>query len=174
MAMRTKLSGRRTQTFFVVKSNDVGNIWTCHEECIWATSSVEKGDALANAFENSKNVVLFFSANKSGASQGYASGASWLLRERLSSKVPARRPISEGADPVPWGVQRAVPGRGQRWERIILKTTKWADLDEQVGDGVDSSSNNLNPVENERGWPRVTTAGCLQAGAEAYRIYGFC
>ncbi|KAK8105135.1 hypothetical protein PG999_008494 [Apiospora kogelbergensis] len=68
MAVRTKGSGRRTQTFFMVKSNDVGTIWNSNKDSIWATSSVEKGDVLANAFENSKNVVLFFSTNKLGAS----------------------------------------------------------------------------------------------------------
>ncbi|KAK8097580.1 uncharacterized protein PG998_013066 [Apiospora kogelbergensis] len=71
------LGGRDDTRFFVVKSNDVGNIWMSHEDCIWATSSVEKGAVLASAFENCKNVVLFFSANKSGAFQGYVSPHEW-------------------------------------------------------------------------------------------------
>ncbi|KAK8131787.1 YT521-B-like family protein [Apiospora sp. TS-2023a] len=56
--------------FFMIKSVDTRNIFTCWEDNLWATSSVEKGNILADAFDTSKNVVLFFSANGSHAIQG--------------------------------------------------------------------------------------------------------
>lgn len=59
--------------FFMIKSVDTHNIYQCQEDNIWATSSVAKGDILADAYENTKNVVLFFSANGSRAIQGYVS-----------------------------------------------------------------------------------------------------
>ncbi|KAK7932690.1 hypothetical protein PG985_003402 [Apiospora marii] len=58
--------------FFMIKSVDTRNIFTCWDDNLWATSSVEKGNILADAYDTSKNVVLFFSANGSHAIQGYA------------------------------------------------------------------------------------------------------
>ncbi|KAK7993024.1 YT521-B-like family protein [Apiospora saccharicola] len=49
--------------FFMIKSVDTRNIFTCWDDNLWATSSVEKGNILADAFDTSKNVILFFSAN---------------------------------------------------------------------------------------------------------------
>ncbi|KAK8045612.1 hypothetical protein PG993_005636 [Apiospora rasikravindrae] len=58
--------------FFMIKSTDSRNIFTCQDDNIWATSSVEKGNVLADAYMTTKNVILFFSANGSHAIQGYA------------------------------------------------------------------------------------------------------
>ncbi|KAK6846441.1 hypothetical protein PG987_001629 [Apiospora arundinis] len=66
------LGGSQDTRFFMIKSVDTHNIYQCQEDNIWATSSVAKGDILADAYENTKNVVLFFSANGSRAIQGYA------------------------------------------------------------------------------------------------------
>lgn len=57
----------------MIKSIDSRNIFTCWDDNLWATSSVEKGNVLADAYDTSKNVVLFFSANCSHAIQGYVS-----------------------------------------------------------------------------------------------------
>ncbi|KAL1880587.1 hypothetical protein VTK73DRAFT_5392 [Phialemonium thermophilum] len=57
--------------FFMVKSFNEDNVRRCFEDGIW-TTQVQNGEILASAFASCKNVILFFSINKSRAFQGYA------------------------------------------------------------------------------------------------------
>ncbi|KAK8084248.1 splicing factor [Apiospora hydei] len=59
--------------FFMIKSTSLRNIFACHDDNLWATSSVEKGNMLSDAYMTTKNVILFFSANGSQSIQGYVS-----------------------------------------------------------------------------------------------------
>ncbi|KAK4108011.1 YTH-domain-containing protein, partial [Canariomyces notabilis] len=61
--------------FFIIKSFNEDNIRKCMEDSIWITQ-VQNGDTLSQAFSKCKNVILFFSVNKSRAFQGYARMAS--------------------------------------------------------------------------------------------------
>ncbi|KAI1503498.1 YT521-B-like domain-containing protein [Biscogniauxia marginata] len=64
--------GQRGDTrFFVMKSYNLTNIYDCQDQGLWATQTQNEG-TLRKAFEETKNVVLFFSANKSHAFMGYA------------------------------------------------------------------------------------------------------
>ncbi|KAK8022103.1 hypothetical protein PG993_012870 [Apiospora rasikravindrae] len=67
-------------------------------------------------------------------------------------------PIASGADSIAWGVQQSTCGqKGQACQRIVLKTPKWADLDEEGEDDNDwnKGSNTPDPIENEKKWLRV-------------------
>ncbi|KAK0709651.1 YTH domain-containing protein [Lasiosphaeria miniovina] len=57
--------------FFIVKSFNEDNVLKCMEDGVWATQ-VQNGQVLTSAFANCRNVILFFSINKSKAFQGYA------------------------------------------------------------------------------------------------------
>ncbi|KAK3316214.1 YT521-B-like domain-containing protein [Apodospora peruviana] len=64
--------GRPGETrFFMVKSFNEDNVRKCMEDGVWATQT-KNGQVLTSAFANCKNVILFFSINKSRAFQGYA------------------------------------------------------------------------------------------------------
>ncbi|KAK7942416.1 YTH-domain-containing protein [Apiospora aurea] len=77
--------------FFMIKSNSLRNIFACHDDNLWATSSVEKGNMLSDAYMTTKNVILFFSANGSQAIQGYVS--------RFFPRPLFRRITTQPADP---------------------------------------------------------------------------
>ncbi|KAH8666861.1 YT521-B-like domain-containing protein [Xylariales sp. PMI_506] len=57
--------------FFVIRSFNMGNVKACHRDGTWATRP-ENAKVLTEAFEGSRNVILFFSVNQSRAFQGYA------------------------------------------------------------------------------------------------------
>ncbi|KLU88532.1 hypothetical protein MAPG_07517 [Magnaporthiopsis poae ATCC 64411] len=64
--------GRPGETrFFIIKSSNQANVETSIKEGVWVTQS-HNGKLLTKAFATSKNVLLFFSVNQSGAFQGYA------------------------------------------------------------------------------------------------------
>ncbi|KAK7936722.1 kinase-like domain-containing protein [Apiospora aurea] len=73
-------------------------------------------------------------------------------------------PIASGADSIAWRVQQSTCGQkgSQACQRIVLKTPKWADLDElgeeTPADDVNpcnNGSNSLDPIENEKKWLKV-------------------
>ncbi|KAK4103247.1 hypothetical protein N658DRAFT_390721, partial [Parathielavia hyrcaniae] len=57
--------------FFIVKSFNEENVLRCMEDGLW-TTQVQNGEILTEAFTKCKNVILFFSINKSRAFQGFA------------------------------------------------------------------------------------------------------
>ncbi|KAK0708273.1 YT521-B-like domain-containing protein [Lasiosphaeris hirsuta] len=57
--------------FFIVKSFNEENVYACMEDGVWVTQA-QNGEVLASAFAECKDVILFFSINKSRAFQGYA------------------------------------------------------------------------------------------------------
>ncbi len=57
--------------FFMIKSFNESNVSACMEDGLW-TTQVLNGEMLTAAFAQCRNVILFFSINKSGAFQGYA------------------------------------------------------------------------------------------------------
>ncbi|GAB1315859.1 YTH domain-containing protein 1 [Madurella fahalii] len=64
--------GRKGDTrFFILKSFNEDNVRACMEDSLW-TTQVQNGEILSEAFAKCKNVILFFSINKSRAFQGYA------------------------------------------------------------------------------------------------------
>ncbi|KAK4200841.1 YT521-B-like domain-containing protein [Triangularia verruculosa] len=64
--------GRRGDTrFFIVKSFNDENVRQCMEDNLWTTQA-HNSAVFAEAFEQCKNVILFFSINQSGHFQGYA------------------------------------------------------------------------------------------------------
>ncbi|KAK3350051.1 YT521-B-like domain-containing protein [Lasiosphaeria hispida] len=69
-------SGKQGDTrFFIVKSFNEQNVSACMDDGVWVTQA-QNGQVLASAFAECKNVILFFSINKSRAFQGYARMAS--------------------------------------------------------------------------------------------------
>jgi len=66
-----KMGQRTPIRFFVIKSLQMRNIYTSVKMGIWATGK-NNTKLLHQAFLNSDNVMLFFSANESGGYQGYA------------------------------------------------------------------------------------------------------
>ncbi|KAK0742386.1 YT521-B-like domain-containing protein [Apiosordaria backusii] len=86
--------GRRGDTrFFIVKSFNDENVQQCMEDNIWTTQAKNRS-AFTEAFEQCKNVILFFSINQSGHFQGYA-----RMLSPPSKKIP--RPWWMKA--LPWG-----------------------------------------------------------------------
>ncbi|KAL2135039.1 hypothetical protein VTI74DRAFT_9959 [Chaetomium olivicolor] len=68
--------GRKGDTrFFIMKSFNEDNVRGCMENNVW-TTQVHNSEVLAEAYAKCKNVILFFSINKSRAFQGYARMAS--------------------------------------------------------------------------------------------------
>ncbi|KAK4241794.1 YT521-B-like domain-containing protein [Achaetomium macrosporum] len=68
--------GRKGDTrYFIVKSFTEENVRRCMEDGLW-TTQVQNEAIFAEAFKKCKNVILFFSVNKSRAFQGYARMAS--------------------------------------------------------------------------------------------------
>ncbi|KAL8392596.1 hypothetical protein RB595_002695 [Gaeumannomyces hyphopodioides] len=64
--------GRPGETrFFAIKSFNEANIYTSIKEGLWTTQP-QNVKPLTEAYTKSKNVLLFFSVNDSGAFQGYA------------------------------------------------------------------------------------------------------
>ncbi|KAK4249408.1 YT521-B-like domain-containing protein [Corynascus novoguineensis] len=64
--------GRKGDTrFFILKSFNDENVRRCMEDNLW-TTQIQNAEILAKAFAKCKNVILFFSVNKSKAFQGYA------------------------------------------------------------------------------------------------------
>ncbi|AEO58923.1 hypothetical protein MYCTH_2306674 [Thermothelomyces thermophilus ATCC 42464] len=64
--------GRKGDTrFFILKSFNEENVRRCMEDCLW-TTQIPNAEVLSKAFAECKNVILFFSVNKSKAFQGYA------------------------------------------------------------------------------------------------------
>ena len=67
------------------------------EDCVWSTSQ-SNGDILRNRYRTHRNVILFFSVNKSRAFQGYARMASepspsiprpkWMVRGKVITSPP--------------------------------------------------------------------------------------
>ncbi|KAK3901875.1 YT521-B-like domain-containing protein [Staphylotrichum tortipilum] len=57
--------------FFILKSFNEENVRRCMEDGIW-TTQVQNGKILSDAYATCRNVILFFSINKSRAFQGYA------------------------------------------------------------------------------------------------------
>ncbi|KAK0640992.1 YT521-B-like domain-containing protein, partial [Cercophora newfieldiana] len=57
--------------FFIVKSFNEQNVERCMEDGVWATQS-HNVQTLTKAFASCKNVIFFFSVNRSKAFQGYA------------------------------------------------------------------------------------------------------
>ncbi|KAM7198874.1 YT521-B-like domain containing protein [Naviculisporaceae sp. PSN 640] len=71
-AVRPLDLGREGETrFFIIKSFNEDNVRKCMVDGVWATQS-RNGHTLTRAFASCKNVILFFSINKSRAFQGYA------------------------------------------------------------------------------------------------------
>lgn len=56
--------------FFILKSASIGNVYASQDENLWACGypTIEK---LSEAFQSCKDVILFFSANRSFGFQGY-------------------------------------------------------------------------------------------------------
>ncbi|KAK0743267.1 YTH domain-containing protein, partial [Schizothecium vesticola] len=85
--------------YFIVKSWTDENVYRCMEEGIWVTQQHNEG-LLNQAFTQTKNVILFFSANQSKAFQGYArmisptspknSSPRWVSGLRWASSNPFR------------------------------------------------------------------------------------
>ncbi|KAL2150821.1 hypothetical protein VTH82DRAFT_7384 [Thermothelomyces myriococcoides] len=65
------LGGKGDTRFFILKSFNTDNVKRCMQDNLW-TTQVPNAEILAKAFEECKNVILFFSVNKSKAFQGYA------------------------------------------------------------------------------------------------------
>ncbi|KAI9780771.1 MAG: hypothetical protein M1839_006559 [Geoglossum umbratile] len=64
--------GRKGDTrYFMVKSFNSENVIQAQEENVWATQE-KNAELFAEAFQNTRNVILIFSVNKSAAFQGYA------------------------------------------------------------------------------------------------------
>ncbi|KAK4147590.1 YT521-B-like domain-containing protein [Dichotomopilus funicola] len=57
--------------FFIVKSFNAENVKRCMKDGIW-TTQLQNSQIFADAFAKCRNVILFFSVNKSRAFQGYA------------------------------------------------------------------------------------------------------
>ena len=68
---RVDLGGKGKTRFFIVKSFNEENVAMCMEDGLWMTQ-VRHTETLTNAFAHCRNVILFFSVNKSRAFQGYA------------------------------------------------------------------------------------------------------
>ncbi|KAL2266183.1 hypothetical protein VTJ83DRAFT_5535 [Remersonia thermophila] len=65
------LGSKGETRFFIVKSFNEVNVRRCMEDGLW-TTQVQNEKILSDAFVQCKNVILFFSINKSKAFQGYA------------------------------------------------------------------------------------------------------
>ncbi|KAK7978138.1 hypothetical protein PG988_005628 [Apiospora saccharicola] len=52
-------------SFLMIRSVDTRNIFTCWDDNLWATSPVDRGNFLVDAFDTSGKVALSFSANAS-------------------------------------------------------------------------------------------------------------
>lgn len=63
--------GKGDTRYFIVKSFNEDNVLKCIADSVW-TTQLQNGPTFKEAFENSKNVILVFSINKSRAFQGYA------------------------------------------------------------------------------------------------------
>ncbi|KAK4666015.1 hypothetical protein QC763_407560 [Podospora pseudopauciseta] len=86
--------GRRGDTrFFIVKSFNEQNVEQCMEDNIWTTQA-KNSSTFTEAFNQCRNVILFFSINQSGHFQGYA-----RMTTAPSSKIP--RPCWMKS--LPWG-----------------------------------------------------------------------
>ncbi|KAK4180306.1 YT521-B-like domain-containing protein [Triangularia setosa] len=86
--------GRRGDTrFFIVKSFNEQNVQQCMEDNIWTTQA-KNSSTFTDAFEQCKNVILFFSINQSGHFQGYA---------RMLSAPSKKIPHSWWMKSLPWG-----------------------------------------------------------------------
>ncbi|KAM7224088.1 hypothetical protein V8F06_000561 [Rhypophila decipiens] len=92
--------GRPGETrFFIIKSFNEENVRMAMADGVWATQS-RNGTILARAFASCKNVILFFSINKSRAFQGFARMAttpspdtprpSWMSNVHWDSSPPFR------------------------------------------------------------------------------------
>ncbi|KAL2020398.1 hypothetical protein VTK56DRAFT_8441 [Thermocarpiscus australiensis] len=71
LPVRVDLGRKGDSRFFIMKSFNEENVLRCMEDGIW-TTQVQNGEVLTAAFAKCKNVILFFSINKSRAFQGYA------------------------------------------------------------------------------------------------------
>ncbi|KAK8078011.1 hypothetical protein PG996_004181 [Apiospora saccharicola] len=95
-------------SFFMIRSVDTRNIFTCWDDNLWATSPVERGNFLVDTFDTSGKVALSFSANASHAIQGcviYFGGSDQPLpRDEVAHRLGARRPCRQA----PWS--RPEPG----------------------------------------------------------------
>ncbi|PYH81399.1 hypothetical protein BO82DRAFT_284251, partial [Aspergillus uvarum CBS 121591] len=83
-------SARMTSRYFVVKSLTVEDLEHSRQTNIWATQTHNE-DQLNQAYENTDDVYLIFSANKSGEYYGYARMMSPIQDdERLATEAPPR------------------------------------------------------------------------------------
>ncbi|AEO64176.1 uncharacterized protein THITE_2110044 [Thermothielavioides terrestris NRRL 8126] len=97
--IRVDLGQKGDTRFFIVKSFNEENVRSCMEDSLW-TTQVQNGPTFSEAFAKCKNVILFFSVNKSRAFQGYARMASapspdtpsprWLRGLHLDTSDPFR------------------------------------------------------------------------------------
>ncbi|KAL2262762.1 hypothetical protein VTK26DRAFT_152 [Humicola hyalothermophila] len=69
--LRVDLGRRGDTRFFIVKSFNEENVRQCMEDNLWITQT-QNVQTLTSAFAKCKNVILFFSINKSRAFQGWA------------------------------------------------------------------------------------------------------
>ncbi|CAJ2505679.1 Uu.00g130730.m01.CDS01 [Anthostomella pinea] len=70
-AKKIDLGNHRDTRFFIMKCYNFCNVYDSMDEGLWATQP-QNEEMLSKAFTECKNVILFFSTNKSHAFQGYA------------------------------------------------------------------------------------------------------
>ncbi|KAI0016784.1 YT521-B-like domain-containing protein [Xylariomycetidae sp. FL0641] len=68
---RVELGNPGETRFFIVKSFNFANVYACQDDGVWATSAAN-ADLFTRAFAECKNVILFFSTNRSRLFNGYA------------------------------------------------------------------------------------------------------
>lgn len=124
------------ERFFIVKSLTLQDLEASVRNGIWATQSHNE-KALNTAFEESENVYLIFSANKSGEYFGYARMESPISGDPVpistSSVQQAPAPI-EGPQSIPTPATETAP-RGRIIDDSARGTIFWeAELSDEEGD----------------------------------------
>ena len=90
---RLDLGGPGDSKFFIIKSFNEDNVRRCMSDGVWATQTAN-APILTAAFAKCKNVILFFSINKSRAFQGFVSIFLSLSLATYHDYEPAS-PVSE-------------------------------------------------------------------------------
>ncbi|CAL8579727.1 hypothetical protein XPA_005460 [Xanthoria parietina] len=106
-----QVSGKESSKFFIMKSLTVEDIELSIRNSIWATQAHNE-EALNKAFETAKDVLLVFSANKSGEYFGYARMTSPITEEVAASLDWAPKPGAVVDDPE---LPRAIPTQATGW-----------------------------------------------------------
>lgn len=153
--------------YFIVKSLTLQDLELSVRNGIWATQSHNE-ETLNKAFENSENVYLIFSANKSGEYFGYARMASRILEdaEQLMGSAPKPEPNLDATD-----VPKSIPTPATEFApkgRIIDDSARGTIFWE--ADLTESESEEEQKEEQAQGSEGDASGGVAQSWGKPFKV----